>query len=163
MPEKFLGKSASRHRLNRAEVARGEGAGRLRCIHVPPLRPISPSSRQRFSFMPSVRTPMPSALAVRTRWPLNCWSVLRITCFSMSASGRPASPSATGGVCWRLQPRLDRLGADHARLAFQNHRPLDDVLQFANVARPVVMLQAARSPPARYGGRRLSRACSPGG
>src|SRR5438874_700569 len=53
----------------------------------------SPSSFQRLSFMPSVLIPMPRATAVLARWPLNCWSVLRMTFFSISASGLPASSS----------------------------------------------------------------------
>jgi hypothetical protein len=102
------------------------------------------SSRQRLSFMPRVRTPMPSAVAVRTRWPLNCWSVLRITCFSISASGMPTSPPAAPAA-GRLgaQPRLDRRSPDHAGFAFQDAGALDDVLQFAHVSRPVIFLQQA--------------------
>src|SRR5688572_5840675 len=65
-----------------------------RAIHAPIISIGSPSSFHRFSFIPSVRTPIPRAVAVLMRWPLNCSSVLRMTCFSMSASGLPASVSA---------------------------------------------------------------------
>ena len=41
---------------------------------------------------------MPSALAVFMRWPRKRWSVVRMTCFSMSASGLPARLSAAAVV-----------------------------------------------------------------
>ena len=61
-----------------------------------------------------------------------------------------------------LQPRLDRL-ADQPRFVFQDHRALDNVLQFPHVAGPVVMLQQRDRFRLNVGKTRSSHACSPDG
>ena len=96
---------------------------------------------------------MPSSRAVTVRLLLFLNSVCSMMSFSVSATCRPSEGSRPrarfGELDGRVVPRADVPGENVRRqvlggqdaFAAVNHRPLNDVLQFADVARPRVVDQ----------------------
>ena len=76
----------------------------------------------------------------------------RVRCVSVARTrGFPSLGRSNRGRGRLTTPRFRQIKLEHAR-ARRYHRPLDNVLQFTNVSRPIVVLQHRYVTPSELGG-----------